>query len=257
MDIPGYETFLDVIRAALRLEPSVYQAIQTSADGLRIALWVVLFASASSALGQSIVLLVNRVRPHRFFLALAIGAMSHVVGFLLWSVTVWGVSTYIFGAETSIIALGAAVGLAYAPQLLAFFELTPFLGNPFALILTLWSMLAVTIAVDVGTGLLFREAALTSALGWALIQLWKRSIGWPIYALGRWMQRRAAGTALPWTMRDIRTLRRAGNLAANWSKWRERSGSISALQDLVRSEGQVSVDEARERARNRDGGGTA
>ena len=221
MEMPEFSSFIETIRAALRLDPAVYAAVQMSAHGLRTAILVVCLASLSESLGQSLVLFINRVRPRRFILALGISSVSHMVGFLLWTVTVWAVSTYVFGASPGMIAIGAAVGLAHAPQLLAFFELTPFLGNPFALILSLWSMLAVIVAIDVGTGLPFWQAVVTGALGWVIIQVWRRSIGRPIYAFGNWIQRRAADSPLSWKPADLPSLRRASDLVENWEKWRE------------------------------------
>jgi hypothetical protein len=174
---------------------------------IRLALIVVLLAGLSEALGQSIVLFVNRVRPRHFWLALLITALSHMVSFLLWTASVWLVGSYFFGRNPPIVEVAAAVGLAYAPQLLAFFTLIPFLGNAFALLLSLWSLLALVVAVQVGLGLSLWQAVVASGLGWVLIQLWKRTLGRPIYALGRWMKRRAAGGALPFTLEDLPRLR--------------------------------------------------
>lgn len=210
-----------IIRMAMRLNPAVYAAVQAAPSGIWIALIVVGLASISEALGQSVVLFINRVRPKRFVLALGISTVSQMIGFMLWAVIVWLISVYAFGATQSIVAIAAAVGLAYAPQLLAFFELTPFLGNTFAVILSLWSMIAIVVAIYVGTDLDVWQAMLTSMLGWISIQLWRRSLGRPIYAIGNWMQQRAAGNPLSLTIKDIPQLRHAHDIVENWEKWRE------------------------------------
>ena len=210
-----------IIRMAMRLNPAVYAAVQTSPMGIWVALIVVGLAGVSESLGQSVVLFVNKVRPRRFILALGISTVSQMIGFALWAVIVWLISVYVFGASQSFVAITAAVGLAYAPQLLAFFELTPFLGNTFAVILSLWSMVAIVVAVYVGTDLDVWQAILTSMLGWISIQIWRRSLGRPIYAIGNWMQRRAAGNPLAWTMQDVPQLRHAHDITVNWEKWRE------------------------------------
>jgi hypothetical protein len=118
--------------------------------------------------------------------------------------------------------VAAVVGLAYAPQLLAFFELTPFLGNPFGLLLSLWSMVAIVVAVRVGLGLETWQAVVASGLGWLLIQVWRRTLGRPIYALGQWLERRAAGVPMRYTRRDVPRLRRHPKLLANWEHWTTR-----------------------------------
>ena len=175
-------------------------------------------ASVSEALGQSVVLFINKVRPRRFLLAMGISTASQMVAFGIWATSVWLVSTYVFGASQAYVAVAAAVGLAYAPQVFAFFELTPFLGNTIAVILSLWSMIAIVVAIDVGTGLATWQAIVTSGLGWILIQIWRRSIGRPIYAFGHWMKRRAAGNPLALTLQDISSLRHASDMVENWEK---------------------------------------
>lgn len=222
MDLSDLSFFRDIIRQALRLNSSVYAAVQVAPNGIYVALFVVALASISGALGQSIVLFINRVRPRRFVLSLGISTANQMLGFVLWAVTVWLVTSYIFGATQSFVAVAAAVGLAYAPQLFAFFELMPFFGNGLAVLLTLWSMLAIVVAVQVGTGLYLWQAVVTSGLGWLLILLWRRSIGRPVYALGNWVERRAAGNPLTFQLDDIPQLRHASEMVQNLEHWRER-----------------------------------
>jgi hypothetical protein len=215
-------SIVQTIQQAMRLNPAVFVEIQRIQGGLGIALLIVSLAGLSEALGQSVILFLNRLRPRRFVLALVITAASHMVGYLVWTVTVWLVGVYVFGQEVSLLAIACVVGLAYAPQTLAFFELTPFLGNPFSIILSLWSMVAVIVAVRVGLNLELWQALLASGLGWMLIQLWRRTIGRPIYGLGRWLQRRAAGVPLEHTLADVTVLRRQPAWLKNLDAWRAR-----------------------------------
>ncbi|MCE7989215.1 MAG: hypothetical protein DYG89_49305 [Caldilinea sp. CFX5] len=210
------------IQQAMRLNPAIFAEIQRIQGGLGIALLIVSLAGLSEALGQSVILFINRLSPRRFVLALMITAASHMVGYLVWTVTVWLVGVYVFDQQVSIIAIACVVGLAYAPQTLAFFELTPFLGNPFSIILSLWSMVAILMAVRVGLNLELWQAFLASALGWVIIQLWRRTIGRPIYGLGRWLQRRAAGVPLELTLADLAVLRRQPAWLKNLDGWRAR-----------------------------------
>jgi hypothetical protein len=210
---------VQIIRQALQLDAAIFAAIQYAPAGIGLALTIVLLAGLSEALGQSIVLFVNRVSPLRFWLALLIAAFSHVVSFMLWTVSVWLLGSYLFAGSTPLMAVASAVGLAYAPQLLAFFGLIPFLGNAFTVLLSLWSMVAIVVAVQVGLGLTLTQAVITSGLGWVLIQLWKRTLGRPIYAGGRWMKRRAAGVSLRFTLADLPQLRHRPQWLQNLELW--------------------------------------
>lgn len=230
-DLPG---FWLTIQQAMQLDESVFAAIQRAPRGIIVAIVVVLLAGFSEALGQSIILFINRVSPRRFMMALLTTTASHLVGYLLWVITVWLVGYYVFERFNPFVAVASAVGLAYAPQILAFFELTPFFGNSFSIILSLWSMMAVVIAVRVGIGLETWQAIVASGLGWIIIQLWRRTIGRPLYALGRWLQRRAAGVALEYTPQDLPSLRRYPAWLESFDAWQARMNQQDLRQTLVR-----------------------
>ena len=212
----------EAIIKALALDSQVFVAVQGSRQGLWIALIVMGLAGLSQALGQSLVLFVNQVRPRRFILALIASTIVHMGGYGLWLVSVWLVGVYAFDAQVSWMAVAAAVGLAYAPQLLAFFELTPFLGNPFGVLLSLWTLLAIITGVRAGFGLETWQAVATSGLGWMLLQVWQRTLGAPIYALGRWIEQRAAGVPLRYGAADVPRLRRRPKWLQNVDEWRRR-----------------------------------
>jgi hypothetical protein len=215
--------FGETVRAALRLDGEIYAAVQTSRQGLEVALLVMALAALSEAIGQSVVLFLNRVRPGRFVLALTIAAGSNVVGYVLWTTCIWLAGSAVAREWQPFVAVAAAVGLSYAPQLFAFFELTPYFGNFFGLILTLWSAAAVVVAIRAGMGLPMGQAALIGLLSWMLIQLWRRSLGRPVYALGRFVERSAAGSRLELSMDDALNLRlRRQQLGQNWKLWLQK-----------------------------------
>ena len=148
---------------------------------------MVALAAFSESLGQSVVLFLNRVQPRRFVVTLAISTLSNIVGYLGWTLIVWLLVTYAFGYPVPMWMVANVVGLAYAPQLFAFFELTPFFGNGFSVMLSLWSMVAIIVAIQSGLNLRCGRRHLASALGWALMQLWRRSLGSPLYRFGRFL----------------------------------------------------------------------
>ena len=92
-------SFLETLRLALRLDPTIYTTLPGTLQGAWYALTIVLLAGISESLGQSVVLFLNRVRPRRFVLALSISTLSHVGGYLLWTLTIWSVGNLL--AETN------------------------------------------------------------------------------------------------------------------------------------------------------------
>lgn len=222
VDVTGLSGLWQTIRQAIQLNEAIFAEIQRAPGGLMTAMIVVFLAGLSESLGQSIILFINRVSPPRFLFSLVITAANHLVGYLLWTVTVWLLGYYLFDRFAPLAAVASAVGLAYAPQLLAFFELTPFFGNSFSVLLSLWSMMAIVIAVRLGLVLETWEAIAVSGTGWLAIQLWRRTVGRPIYGMGRWLQRRAAGVPLTYTTADLPTLRHRPAWLKSVDLWRKR-----------------------------------
>lgn len=204
-ELPG---FFQTLRLSLRMDSSIYILLQESAQGLRYAALVVTLAGISESLGQSVVLFLNRVRPRRFVLAISITTVNHIVGYLLWTAVIWSVGSMLSQKEQSWHAVAVVVGLAYAPQLFAFFELTPYLGNLIWGILTLWSMVAIVVALHYGLGIETWQALLVSALGWIVVQAIRRTVGRPIMRFQMWMQHRVAGVPLVVKQHDVARLRR-------------------------------------------------
>jgi hypothetical protein len=236
-------TFFSIIGQALRLNPDVYAAIQTAPHGLAIALAVVLLAGLSEAAGQSLVLFLNHVRPTRFALALLLSTFSHIAGYAIWTLTIWLAAGLLFGVHTPLLGLASAVGLAYAPQIFSFFCLTPFLGNAFGVLLSLWSMLAVILAIRVGFGLETVQAVLLAGLGWLLLQVLRRTIGRPVIRLQQWMATRAAGVSLVVRPHDVSRLRRqaAYTRRVPLANWRPRPRRKVAGPDQASHGGQSHV----------------
>jgi len=222
--IPAFD---EIIIRALRLDESIFAAVQSADWGIWVALAIVTLAALSEAIGQSIVLFINKVSPRRFWLALGISAVSHVIGYAFWAGTVWLIGRYLFDREQAIWIVASAVGLAYAPRLLSFIALIPFFGNGISLLLSLWSLFATVVAVGVGFDMNMGQAVVTSGLGWVVVQIWQRTLGRPIYAIGRWIDNRAAGVPLRLTLKDIPQLHHQKiNLLKQWRDTLEQSGKI-------------------------------
>lgn len=196
------------INRVMALDSTIFLAYLAAPHGPWTALIIVIMAGLSKTLGQSIILFLNRVRPLRFALALGFGVIQYVGGYLLWATMLWLAGTYIFGATTTWTLMAVALGVAYAPQILAFFELTPFFGNGFGFLLTVWTLLAIMIGIQTVLELTMAQAIITSGLGWLLVQIWARTLGRPLYSLGRWLETQLAGTPLEYGWHDLHHVRR-------------------------------------------------
>jgi hypothetical protein len=58
------------------------------------------------------------------------------------------------------------------------------------------------------------QAVIVSSLGWLIVQIWRRTLGRPVYALGFWLERHVIGVRRQYTLRDLPRLRRRGSRQA-------------------------------------------
>ncbi len=201
---------VELIYQVLILSRVPYRFVQSSEEGLRLALIVVFVAGLSQALSQSVALFAYRVRPRRFVLSLLVGAGVYLFGFLFLVSSVWFVARYFFGETVPLLVVVRTVGLAYAPYLFSFVILTPYFGSFLSVTLALWSLSATLLALSVIFGLTLFQALLCSALGWLLLQVAQRTVGRPVQALARAARRLAAGRKLEFTPESLRDLIRRG-----------------------------------------------
>jgi hypothetical protein len=171
---------LELVPQVLRLQSEPFQAVLASGHGFRLMFAVVFLAGVSQALGQSVVLFANRVRPRRFVASLILGAALYVLGFFLLMTSIWLVARYGFDRAQPLGTVFRVAGLAYAPYLFSFFVLTPYLGSFIAVGLSLWSLAAILVALQVLFGMTLLQALLCSAIGWLLLQLLQRTVGRPV-----------------------------------------------------------------------------
>jgi hypothetical protein len=152
-------------------------------DGL-VAVLIVLIAGFSGAVGQSIVLFANRVKPGRFFFSLLVDAVLFTFGYAFLVLSTWVVcrlpGTPHFGFRT----LAVAFGLSYAPLLFSFLGALPYLGSSLMRILRVWHLLAMVVGVAAIGRVDVFSAATYVLLGWFVMTFAQRSFGKPITNLG-------------------------------------------------------------------------
>lgn len=186
----------EIVRGGLRLQPAAFEGIVSRADGLELALILLFLGGFSHAIGQSVALFANRVRPWRFVASLAVGALLFAVSVLIWGAAVTALASLAFSQPAEPRRVAQVVGLAHAPRLLAFLVLTPYFGSLLGAVLTVWTLLALAVGTravfDLGLG----EALAVLGLAWLGIELLSRTLGRPLVALARALRRATAGTSL-------------------------------------------------------------
>ena len=198
--------FLTLVGRALALDNSVYALVNQAPWRNTFVTLIVVLAGFSEALGQSLVLFASRVKKRRFVFSLFFSAFVFSFSFFFLALSIWLVSTYVFGRTSGFDTVMRAVGLGYAPYLFSFFVLAPYFGNPIGLLLSVWSLVAVNRGVQTSLGLSFEQALLCTFLGWLLLQLLQRTVGRPLVGGVRWLRRRVAGAPLATSRQELREL---------------------------------------------------
>jgi hypothetical protein len=191
------DTYWSLITGAIGLNPDAFRAIEQSDHGLRQALIILLIAGASETLGQSVVLVLNRVSRGRFFLALLLGGVELIAEALVWILSVWLLGGVLARPRPPFFSAVRVIGLAYAPLVLGVFVFFPYIGPPIGRLLRLWVLLAAVVGISVVFGVAPWLAALIAALGflgrWALLRIF----GGVGDAVGRWFWRASTGLDTP------------------------------------------------------------
>lgn len=214
--------FWELVKGALALNPKAFQVMAELPNANKVAIDVLLLAGFSQALGQSIILFINRVKPFRFILSLLLSAILFVFSYGFWIWSTWLVSRFLFQQTVDYDIVYRMVGLATAPQILSFLIAMPYFGVPIQVLLSLWTLLAFVRGFNAATGFDVWEAFACSLLGWFVLQILQRTIGKPISALGTWLANTTAGTNLVTDLRSLETLLETG-LQSNTSNQDNRN----------------------------------
>jgi Yip1 domain len=190
--IEALHFYFTIIGRTLRLEPAVFHDMQLSEDGLRVALLTILFAGLSSQLGHSVVLIANRVTPPRFALSIWVGSAFYLFNVMIWSLSIWLLGRLLF-KDVMYWEVLNVVGLAQAPHLFGFLVLLPFFGVPLGWLLSLYSLLALLVGIQMVFGVPLWLALIPSGVGWLVLQVFQRTIGQPLTTLAHRVRTRVAG----------------------------------------------------------------
>ena len=183
------DRFWELVMSAIALKSEAFELIQILPLASNAALGVVLLAWFSQAVGQGIVLYVNRVKPIRFILSLLMASVLFAVSTGCWGLSAWLVSCVLYNdAIISYKIVWTTLGLAYAPLIFSFLVALPYLGVPIQVLLSIWTLLALTIGLHFTLSLGIWQASWCGVLGWIIFQILQRTIGFA--KLSKWISRR-------------------------------------------------------------------
>ncbi len=132
------------------------------------------------------ILILNRVPPRRMIAHLLGFGVVHVIGHLIWAVSIWLIVRYLYGRTPDPSDVILLVTLSYLPFFFGFIFLLPYLG-PWIAFAT--GILSLGIAILV-TGIAFDlnpfQAILCVLAGWLLLRLLERIENGPTHALNNW-----------------------------------------------------------------------
>ena len=193
--------FFSLVGSALALNRSALAAAATTPGALAAALMIAFLGGVSLMLGQSVVLIANRVSRKRFAACLAIYGLVYIVGLVVWGALIW-LAARIFGYEISARDVTFAVCVGQAPLLFGFFGLMPYLGTSLLRILSVYSLLVVVAALSGILEVRVWQAALLAAIGWALRSGLDRVLQRPLAGVRAWLWRASTGRPTPITRAD-------------------------------------------------------
>ncbi|GAB4369753.1 MAG: hypothetical protein Kow00121_09920 [Elainellaceae cyanobacterium] len=186
----------DLMGGAFSLNPEAFRTVVSLPERNLLALLVVLAAGLSLAVGQSIILFINQVKPVRFLFSLLLNAILFVFGFLFLVLSTWLIGWLPGFVPIPWGDLVEALGLSYAPLLFSFLGALPYAGVPILNVLSVWHLLAMVAGISAIAPVNIVGAFTHVAFGWFALHLLQGTIGQPIAKLGQRLSQQVAGVEL-------------------------------------------------------------
>ena len=167
------------VRAAL-LDVDFYNRAEVDTSLNVQAAIVVVVANGLAGIGSAIAIEATSAKD--IGIAMALGVLSGVVGWLIWSGVANLVGTKIFHGTSDFGQMRRVIGFAYAPLAIG---VVPWLG----IIGAIWVLLAAVVAIREGMDFSTKRSVATMAIGWGAWALtavainvvldWNLSASWP------------------------------------------------------------------------------
>jgi hypothetical protein len=186
----------DVIAAYFVGQDQLLGTMAFAANRTAVTLQIVFLAGLSDAIGNSVILLANRIRPFRFALAILANAMLFLFGYLAWSLSLLLITNRVFGLAIDYPFFFSIVALSYIPILFSVFSFFPYFGYPINLLLYGISAIYLIRILVAATELTTTRAFFSTILGFVFLSIIRATIGRPVIHFGQWVVSTAAGRKL-------------------------------------------------------------
>lgn len=160
---------LDLAGRALGFSAAAFAEAASSAEAQTAALLIAFIAGVSEMLGQSVILVINRVALYRFLASLAFTGFSYVLTALAWALCAIAVAPLTrLGVLTpgEIAGVVGVVSLAFAPRLFGFLSIAPYFGLALGNFLDAIAMALAVFGLHAGFGLPLPAAVFCGGAGW-------------------------------------------------------------------------------------------
>lgn len=156
---------------------------------------------------RAVTLFLTKVGRRPFVIVLLLTALTYVVGGIVWTLSIAVALGMIYPEATATPnVVVVAVALGYIPLLFAFLAFIPYLGPAILLLLQGLSMLTTTVAISLGYGIPFAQAALVTVGGWLIFQVLRWFTTGPTTLISRWVLRLITGRDVNYRLRDVTPL---------------------------------------------------
>lgn len=187
-------SFFELVHGILRLDPQAIEAVYTQEGGYRMAIAILILGGISLGLGQSVVLLANRVRRRRFALSLLSSGVVLLLFVAFWAGTVWLLSRLLVDQQAPYPDLLLGASISMAPLLFGFLVLFPYIGVVIFTLLRVWVLLTYIFVVNTIQNSGYWWGFLLCLGGWLLMELIFRFPPLKFDRLRNWYWRFSTGT---------------------------------------------------------------
>jgi hypothetical protein len=151
MPLSQIGAFFEAVGGILSLNPEVILSLQTSPNGLSVAIVILLLATVSDVVGNSPVLFFNKMSPGRLAAAMGIETILSLVRLAIWMIVSAILFFVVNHVRLTLSNVVVVVGIGYAPMLWSFLVVIPTVGPLIRRILIAWTLVTLTASIAVAS----------------------------------------------------------------------------------------------------------